>query len=886
MSNELTDVENKVNKSRSKMKQQMVDLLTEIKQQRTEVEQTTKQITEEDNKVINEVNTLLEKYSEIEDTDKALKNAYVELGKVAEKLGNTLIEESNEVKTALVKKIKSIQKQYTDLQTKKSDITAVLDPETNKSVLLGTSKNDTDDLRNELELRSNKIECLLFTGLDAFNEDIQQEVSNWKSAVNKIFASIAMTPSDCIRRMKDGRPYNPLTTLFKFILPNAPHWKLLYNITVNDNTFDLQLNEQTALAIAFSVEEFIADSARSSMFEPTSKYNLAATFSTNENDLTASDLQAMRSFISKYGIPTTNVADKLGKMILHNMGLYANKNGTLKYYERMASGLGLVAIEYMRKTGLIVENKFVKSDDTTYSFIKSKSLNTIALSKNTNRLKLIQDKWKSTEERTGWYDKFKKVDLNTKAEPRVEVGKPPKDMVLRNTNGMAKVNKYVHSVISKLWNTSYEIDLDIVDFINKDENTKQAVLKRLGYLTDEERVGLSLDDSASAEGVNTSVESQLNYLLEFADRQRTYGDKWYFNWFQSRNGRLFIDSNTLNPQTGKALQRFLCLPSKMKRTFDSSNMEHLGAEYFAIAQAFDSLGTDEDIRLLGEAVNNLSLEDILKMRDNLVNMSEKEFKNTYKNLYINSKGNSAGLEGIENFGQCLNVLQHLIRKKEANGKSFETWLAVENDSTTSGYFIRFLQFPHEEVLSKFENKVGIVEEHQNKELRKTIHVLKKSSGFTDIYKTMAKAMAERLPKTAEERIFNYRLTYNNADDNYITLLSTMYDLMDSALPKPNTDGSVSKALRTLMKSPAMIFGYTAGDKAIKRKLADEIMLQFIKDYMLIKQYKSFDDFVKANGIKDTTEYESRYETMEYNRCGNSGIKLPAVSLDMKIYIQF
>lgn len=42
--------------------------------------------------------------------------------------------------------------------------------------------------------------------------------------------------------------------------------------------------------------------------------------------------------------------------------------------------------------------------------------------------------------------------------------------------------------------------------------------------------------------------------------------------------------------------------------------------------------------------------------------------------------------------------------KEADGKPFKTWLAVEDDSTTSGYFIRFLQFPDPNIIESFGGK--------------------------------------------------------------------------------------------------------------------------------------------------------------------------------------
>ena len=118
-------------------------------------------------------------------------------------------------------------------------------------------------------------------------------------------------------------------------------------------------------------------------------------------------------------------------------------------------------------------------------------------------------------------------------------------------------------------------------------------------------------------------------------------------------------------------------------------------------------------------------------------MSENTFKITYSKL---------GLKGIENYGQALNVLQHLIRKKEADGKPFKTWLAIENDSTTSGYFIKFLQFAND---NKLAEKTGIINSDSSTK-RTEIHERKKEDGFLDIYETMGADTAEHLPDVKKD----------------------------------------------------------------------------------------------------------------------------------------
>ena len=322
----------------------------------------------------------------------------------------------------------------------------------------------------------------------------------------------------------------------------------------------------------------------------------------------------------------------------------------------------------------------------------------------------------------------------------------------------------------------------------------------------------------------------------------------------SKNGRLFIDSTHINSQASKALQRFLILPESMYRDFDPTNESHMQSMYFAIAQAFDSVGNDESIETLGKTLQNLSIEEINKLQEDLINLDDRAFKREYKKL---------GIDGIENFGHALNVIQHLQKMKEADGKPFKTWLAVENDSTTSGYFIRFLQFPDPNIIENFGEKVGILT--ANSKLPQTeIHNLKKQKGFLDIYKTMAKNTAELLPKNKTQLETLY-----TANDKLKTSLKTLVDtfsLMNDALPKPNEDGSIGSDLRKLLKSPAMTFGYTAGQKSISQNLSMEIMRSFLSTYALIKKEGSLEAYLTSLGsidVADKSKITAMYNTMEY-----------------------
>ena len=888
------------------------------------------------------------------------------------------------------------------------------------------------NLNNELEVDKNSTSVLAKEGISSI----------LLSKVLDIADKIKFNPYE-ISGIRDYFSY----LIFKFdknknivapngILHSSPHLRLLYNITPEEKIINgkkvqglnFEYNPITVFAVDLGVKELLTNTDLKSVLNPIIKRDLASMFGLKVEEMTDEQVSELKNHINKYGVPKSVLADRLGKLIIHNLGLKANlEKGTVGFYERVCSGLGMYAISYAAKMGYLTETRYEADNN---SLIKK---NMTCIKKTTKSIGPLLDTYlgpkdKDGKRKGGLRDKFK-VTNNIVKTPRTTVGKLPRNMTLRHTNGLVKVPSFTKSVLEKLWNTSYEMDLELVDFI---KDNLDELKKRLKYLDEKDIDLLTLDSQHSAEGVNLSIDDQFKYLFDYAKVQKE-GNKFYFDWFISSNGRVFMDSNTLNPQTSKSVQRFVCLPSNIYRDFDPTNQSDINNEYFAIAQAFDSLGAKEDIKKLGDTINSLSLDELLQLRKDLINMDENAFKNKYA---------SKGIEGVENYGQCLNVLQHLIRKKQANGKTFKTWLAIENDSTTSGYFIRLLQFCNPEILKKFGEKVGIILAN-SKLPHEAIHELKKLPGFLDIYKTMALDTSKKLPVVSNEEEKNKRIKElegkikelqeqrkntivqypvwsrvgkrskrsdtvegmsNDMVENFVTYLSDIFvktkgksnellidrkipkrrkivtltyksklepniinvkftigtnktnidisvidtntnedittqkstpnylevihdaykdwmkaddpmyksylqqkayenelrDLrkgstnnqlalayaeevdkrgfsldvlsntfikMYDALPKPTQEGTVDSALRTLLKSPSMIFGYTAGENSIRSKVSLEIMKEFISTYNKIDLAGGLKNYLKENKIEEDSDTAKKLtainNTMKY-----------------------
>ena len=661
---------------------------------------------------------------------------------------------------------------------------------------------------------------------------------------------------------------------FNKIWEDSPHLRLIFNFITKEQDENLSYkdiifepNDNVLAAIDLSVKEFFSSMNVKDTFNPAymTKKEAASLYGYNESLLTDEQYEQIKAVVKEYGIPEAILAQRLGDLILNNLGLRENINkSTRGYFDRTAMGMGLFALSYSEELGYTTKRIFDSKQWTENYRKQTGEYKQHAVKYNTPHIKFNNSfmeeilneylgtrKDKNSERIGGLKSEYKLTDTIEK-KPRTNPSKLPNDMKTKGTNHIMNVPAYVKNVFNKLWNKPSVVNLELAEII---ANNKKALMERVGYVANTSE--FTFDERNSFEGSNLSIESEINHLLEAAAYQQKHGVKWRFNWFFSKNGRLNLESNHINPQTMKSLQRFSILPESMYRDFDPSNTVHMESMYFAIAQAFDSVLTDGQIELLGKAIASFNLEKLEEFQYDLINKDTRAFVKKYSELY-EFEGKKYGIEGVENYGHALNVIQHLREMKKANGKPFKTWLAVENDSTTSGYFIRFLQFPDPKILKEFAEKVGIILDDSILE-NTEIHNLKKVQGFLDIYKTMAKNTADILPKNVDESIFE-DTKYSKKD------LVNTFKLMYDALPKPEEDGSIGSALRKLLKSSAMTFGYGAGKKSISDNLSSEIMKEFISTYAAIKREGTLEEYLLSlDDIKESEKIKitSIYNTMEH-----------------------
>ncbi len=525
----------------------------------------------------------------------------------------------------------------------------------------------------------------------------------------------------------------------------------------------------------------------------------------------------VRSKLQKQGRLLDNEADSLGRLIVNAMGIKAKEDADYDAQERLASSVGAVAMMVMQELGMVeIDNKIDAAQLEHMGKIAKKEMvdgepASLANMPKYDPLKAVSfvnmtSKYSAGNKSAKWLDTaMRNKELITKLqdeigaerftkEPRLDKKTRTKEFKTRNAESWTNITEEQMAALNKAQNTPFKANMEAIgDLVsmwgeNSDELTPQQVkvAELFGYSSVE---GKHIDRHGGITAKNNDIVESIQALVDFS--KVADGRKVYFDYFFSKNGRFFMDSNTINPQTDK-LHRFLVTVEASNTTIDDSSRD---TYKIAIVQAFDQekdvSSTDEDgteLRDIG-AIDKQSQEDSVRQFDGIVgNVKIQEALEAIRTDAENKAEKIlAAVSNAKHPGHALAALRALVNYKE--NENFDADITMETDGTTSGFLLGLMTNPVMEFskLVKWLAKGGVWV----------------GDGFAETYGA-------------------WKANPDNKDGYETSAIDINTAVMNShKVTRPGVVDFVGTVSRSFMKNPLMIFVYGAGINRITKEIGQQ-----------------------------------------------------------------
>lgn len=389
-------------------------------------------------------------------------------------------------------------------------------------------------------------------------------------------------------------------------------------------------------------------------------------------------------------------------------------------------------------------------------------------------------------------------------------------------------------------NKTEEIAYTISDRLDKYlEMREEDVLKMMGY-KDVENSGLHISEQSAQQARNDKLVREWNILKTFAKAAK--GKKFYIPWGQTVSGRYTMLSD-LQYQESKLHREFVVADNK-EETVDVNNADNVQMMKASILQ-----GLDMDPDKLSPETANAKFDEAFKVTDKgLEVIKEGPIKEAYEavrdgkfnieamaEVFDDSEGHH-GLSSIE-------LLVEWDKAIKGKGK-FKTASSVEIDAITSGMILTLLQIGTDKAIQMAE-KGGIYTADRMPALKEYVNKwLSADTTFTpgaliEAGKKHAAEIEDKMKTATGKELIDLRTELENDavfKDLYSTIGVAMIgevqaykDMLvkndarteseDKQLAMLNQIGELNlKNIRSIAKSPVMVYIYGASINSIKKKL--------------------------------------------------------------------
>ena len=664
---------------------------------------------------------------------------------------------------------------------------------------------------------------------------------------------------------------------------------------------DLEIDENIAVALRLALGNYIRNSGYMLNKGTKTKKDIAEILNKDESQISKEVVKMM----SDKGMMYKTVANSVGSDVASIMGLQRNSksDSDAQAYNALVADLGQTALLMGVSEGTL------KIDDS----LKASKFASVILGKKLDKNDTSAATVLFIEAVKGKEETFDEISELSK---EIETLIPGANSTRRGPSTKAPTTKSKKKSTSEIRNEMLGIDIagkskEALDIYMDTKWTadltamremledKNPIMTRLGHIEIEldedgdvinpspEYAKLPLAMKKVQPSINRRIEAAFEEMeILTSDHSGISVDLW-FDYFFSKNGRSFIDSNTIQPQNEKQLHRFSTQPAshlfsyttemktevvnvidsdgsvgktaKVKvKKFKIDGEDFTDAVHYSLAQAFgaatDKKDTDKNYAFSIKIVEALDTVD-------KITQARQYFLEDVNENSETSKGAALSVEDylkldidLEHLSHALQGFKFLKDSLSEDGK-FSSSLTAEFDAVTSGFGIKNLQMPllpEGEGLEGGESwrrKTGFIHPDDpvfDNANEKSMNDVLDSGGLQDSYQTLA----GNIKSLSFEQMLEGRGKYDTAIDKN-DYSEKVWKALAAALPKKDEDGSISSKLRNLFKYPFMTFNYAASIRNIRNNLLVGDMMDSLVEQMAKLDLKNVKEDDKLFNLMQT-----------------------------------
>lgn len=628
-------------------------------------------------------------------------------------------------------------------------------------------------------------------------------------------------------------------------LTNSPASTLIYSL---DEKGNLVPNETTAIALQLSLYNFVKNSAYLLKKGKKSRKDLSEILGIDESQISKEAVEMMKD----KGLLYKTAANSIGRNVAGMLGISrkSDSEADAQAYDALIADLGQTALLMGVKTknnfngfleldNSVLARKFAttvlgKDSKLVDDGNNAKVLFIQAIKDSDEILDNITEETKVIEEAVPDIDVGRKEPFFSKISDNIKKKTLKK---IRNERLGLKIAKSSQKALEELMDTEWSADLSLMREMLDNADLIKA---RLGYLAipSDAYEKLSFEEKEVQESVNRGLDKSFEEMQWLSDSNKDQESvSMWFQYFFSKNGRFFVDSNTINPQNDKHLHRFTVQPKShintfkvVKGKFTVGGKDVTSKVHYALSQAFGFATDKKDtakIKSNAEAILNSlnSAEAIAKTKQEFLETGE------VKSLNIE----------IEHLGHALQGFKFLESMVAANGKEFNSAITAEFDAVTSGFGLKNLQMPIINNNEEWLKKVGVLlnsDPVNDNVAFVSMNDILDSGNVRDSYQTLAGDVKTLSFEEMEAELEQYSVVKDNPYNR------NLWEALSEFLPQVNSEnGSISPALRSLFKYPFMTFNYSASIKNIRKNLLTGELLSSVAKEMAKADLTKTDDAV-------------------------------------------